>query len=340
MNGLERTRAFLEGRAIDRPPFHPIVMRWAARHAGVRYRDFCLEPKAKAGAMVRCADDFDFDWATAMSDPWAEASAFGVRVEYPEDDLPREAGGRLPDLEAAQRLRPYVVHEHRRTRNRVDEVRELARFSSGRLFVVGWVEGPIAEYVDLRGAGGAALDLMDEPDAVARVLDVIVEAALELITFQVKAGAHAVGIGDSFCSQIGPRLYKDLALPREKRLVDHIHALGAFAKLHICGNTAPILPDMIATGADIIDADHLVPTLAPFAGLLRQGQVFSGKADPVSVVQDGAPKDIERRVREDFVEAKGHLIVSAGCEIAPDTSDDNMRAFRAVAGRLLGRVAG
>jgi uroporphyrinogen decarboxylase len=338
MNGLERTRAFLEGGAVDRPPFHPIVMRWAAKHAGVLYRDFCLDPKVKAGAMVKCADDFDFDWASSMSDPWAEASAFGVRVEYPEDDLPREAGGRLPDLEAAQRLRPYVVHEHRRTRNRVDEVRELGRLSGGRLFVVGWVEGAVAEYVNLRGAGGAALDLMDEPDAVARVLDVIAEAALELIAYQVKAGAHAVGIGDSFCSQIGPRLYRDLALPREKLMVDQIHALGAVAKLHICGNTAPILQDMIATGADIIDVDHLVPTLAPFAGMLGPGQVFSGKADPVSVVQDGAPKDIERSVREDFVDAKGRLIVSAGCEITPDTSDDNMRAFRAVAGRLLGRV--
>lgn len=338
MNGLERTRAFLEGRAIDRPPFHPIVMRWAARHAGVHYRDFCLDPKAKAGAMVKCADDFDFDWATAMSDPWAEASAFGVRVEYPENDLPREAGGRLPNLEAARGLRPYVVHEHRRTRDRVEEVRELGRLSEGRLFVVGWVEGSVAEYVNLRGAGGAALDLMDEPDAVARVLDVIAEAALELIAYQVKAGAHAVGIGDSFCSQVGPRLYHDLALPREKLMVDQIHALGAVAKLHICGNTAPILPDMIATGADIIDVDHLVPALAPFAGMLGPGQVFSGKADPVSIVQDGMPKDIERTVREDFVDARGRLIVSAGCEITPDTSDDNMRAFRAVAGRLLGRV--
>jgi uroporphyrinogen decarboxylase len=340
MNGLERTRAFLEGRAVDRPPFHPLIMRWAAKHAGVRYREFCLDPKAKAGAMVRCADDFDLDWATAMSDPWAEASAFGVRVEYPEDDLPREAGGRLPDLDAAQRLRPYVVREHRRTRSRVEEVHELERLSGGRLFVVGWVEGPIAEYVDLRGTGGAALDLMDEPDAVARVLDIIVEAALEFITFQVKAGAHAVGIGDSFCSQIGPRLYRDLALPREKRLVDRIHALGAVAKLHICGNTAPILPDMIATGADIVDVDHFVPTLSPFAGMLRPGQVFSGKANPVSVIQDGTPKDIEQAVREDFVDARGRLIVSAGCEITPDTTEDNMRAFRAVAGRLLGRVAG
>jgi MtaA/CmuA family methyltransferase len=340
MNGLERTRAFLEGGAVDRPPFHPIIMRWAAKHAGVGYRVFCLDPGIKAGAMVKCADDFDLDWVTAMSDPWAEASAFGVRVDYPKDGLPREAGGLLPDLEAAQHLRPYVVHEHRRTRNRVEEVRELGRLSGGRLFVVGWAEGPLAEYVNLRGAGGAALDLMDEPDAVARVLDVIVEAALEFISFQVKAGAHAVGIGDSFCSQIGPRLYRDLAFPREKRLIDHIRALGAVAKLHICGNTVPILPDMIATGADIIDVDHLVPTLAPFAGRLRRGQVFSGKADPVSVVQDGTPKDIEQTVREDFVEAKGRLIVSAGCEITPDTTANNMRAFRAVAGRLLGRVAG
>ncbi len=338
MNGLERTLAFLEGRAVDRPPFHPIVMRWAAKHAGVLYRDFCLDAKAKAGAMVKCADEFDFDWATAMSDPWAEASAFGVRVEYPEDDLPREAGGRLPDLEAAQRLRPYVVHDHRRTRNRVEEVRELGRLAGGRLFIVGWVEGPVAEYVDIRGAGGAALDLMDDPDAVARVLDIIVEAALELISYQIRAGANAVGIGDSFCSQIGPRLYRDLALPREKLMVDQIHALGGIAKLHICGNTVPILSDMIATGADIIDVDHLVPTLAPFVGMLRLGQVFSGKADPVSVVQDGAPKDIEQAVREDFVDAKGRLIVSAGCEITPDTTEDNIRAFRAVAGRLLGPV--
>ena len=60
----------------------------------------------------------------------------------------------------------------------------------------------------------------------------------------------------------------------------------------------------------------------------------------MSVVQDGVPKDIERRVREDFLEARGRLIVSAGCEITPETSEDNMRAFRAVAGRLLGRVAG
>jgi hypothetical protein len=35
MNGLQRTLEFLAGRPVDRQPFHPIIMRWAARYAGV-----------------------------------------------------------------------------------------------------------------------------------------------------------------------------------------------------------------------------------------------------------------------------------------------------------------
>ena len=54
----------------------------------------------------------------------------------------------------------------------------------------------------------------------------------------------------------------------------------------------------------------------------------------MSVIQDGTPKDIEQAARADFVDAKGRLIVSAGCEITPDTTGDNMRAF-APSGRLL-----
>ena len=34
MNGLQRTLDFLAGKPVDRQPFHPIIMRWAARYAG------------------------------------------------------------------------------------------------------------------------------------------------------------------------------------------------------------------------------------------------------------------------------------------------------------------
>lgn len=330
MTGRYRTFAFLKNERVDRPPVHPIIMRWAARQAGTTYRDFCLNPEAKCAAMLHCAREFDLDWVTVMSDPWAEASAFGVKVTYPENDLPVDTGGHLPDAASAAILKPLEPMEHERCRNRLTEI-EIYRKQANDLFTVGWVEGPVAEYVDLRGASEASMDLLMDPDHVQQAMDVITESALRFIRLQIEKGAHGIGIGDAFCSQIGPDLYRQFAFERQKKLVDGIHDAGALAKLHICGNTSAILPDMIATGADIIDVDHLVPSMSDFAGLLAPHQVFSGKADPVSIIQDGGPEEIRQSVVRDFRESGGRCIVSAGCEITPDTSPENMRAFREAA---------
>lgn len=331
VNGLQRTLDFLAGKPVDRQPFHPIIMRWAARYAGVKYRDFCLDYRAKAAAMVRCAEDFDIDWVTVMSDPWAEAEAFGVTVEYPDDNLPIDTGGRLPDLEAAAALSPYRPLDHARCVNRIQEIREFKRLVGDRSFIVGWVEGPVAAYADIRGLTEASMDFLDDPEACGKAMDAIVESAIEFISLQVEAGAHCVGIGDAFCSQIGPVPYRELAFPREKCLVDHIHSLGAKAKLHVCGNTSAIMSDMILTGADILDVDHLVPDMAAFAGFLAPTQVFSGKSDPVGIIQNGTPEQIAESVRACRSEARGRVVVSAGCEVPPDTTLENMRAFRAAA---------
>jgi len=40
-----------------------------------------------------------------------------------------------------------------------------------------------------------------------------------------------IGIGDAFCSQIGPELYQHFAFTRQRKLVEHIHSEGAIAKL-------------------------------------------------------------------------------------------------------------
>ena len=334
MTGLERTLAFLRREPVDRIPFHPIIMRWAALYDNARYRDFCTDPDTKCNAMIHCAKDFDLDWVTVMSDPWAEASAFGIEVEYPENGLPVDKGGHLPNAAAAALLRPYRPMDNIRCRNRIVEITNFNNVAGKEYFIVGWVEGPVAEYVDLRRATGASLDFMMEPDNVEKTMDVIIESSIEFINLQIDAGAHCIGIGDAFCSQIGPELYNRFAFSRQKILVDQIHKKGAIAKLHICGNTASILSPMIATGADIIDIDHLVPTMAEFSGLLGPGQVFSGKADPVTIIQDGTPEMIRDSVLNDFIRSGKRCIVSAGCEITPGTSIDNMQAFRRAASLL------
>lgn len=302
-------------------------MRWAAKYAGIKYRDFCLDPYSKCRAMLLCAKDFDMDWATVLSDPWSEASAFGIQVEYPENDLPIDKGGHFPDAKSASLLKHYKPLENMRCSNRITEIREFRKYSEKELFVVGWVEGPVAEYVDLRGASEASVDFLIDPESVEKSMDIIIDCAFDFISLQIKAGAHCIGIGDAFCSQIGPDLYRQYAFSRQKKLVEFIHSEGAIAKLHICGNTDSILKDMILTGADIVDVDHLVPSMKDFVSLLGKYQVFSGKSDPVTVIQDSAADIIKRSVNEDFKDANKRCIVSAGCEITPGTSVENMKAF-------------
>jgi MtaA/CmuA family methyltransferase len=326
VSGRQRTLDFIAGDPVDRAPFHPIVMRFAARHAGVRYRDFCLDSAVKCNAMIRCAEDFGADWVTVMSDPYAEAEAFGVMVEYPDDDLPIDKG-HFTDIGQLLALRPYDVAANRRTANRLKEISNFRRLIGDRYFVVGWVEGPIAEYSDLRGVTESVYDIMDEPEAVGRVMDMITEAAMAFAELQIKAGADCIGIGDAFGSQIGRERFRQFAFPREKALVDHVHALGAKVKLHICGNTSAILPDMIATGADILDVDHLVPSFEPFVGLLAPTQVFSGKTDPVSIIEKADPQTVCEAARRDFRQAGGRCIISGGCEITPGTTQGNLAAL-------------
>ncbi|MBE0667421.1 MAG: uroporphyrinogen decarboxylase family protein [Bacteroidales bacterium] len=338
MNSLTRTTDFIEGRETDRVPFHPILMRFAAKYAGIRYRDFCLSAQHKCRGNIRCAEDFNSDWVNTMSDPYAEAEAFGTLLGYPEDSLPMVRKYAIGNIDDIDRLSVRKVEEHSRLMERVREIEEYRRLTGEKYFVCGWVEGPLAEYCDIRDISLAMTDLYEYPEKVHKALDIITESAVHFITAQVKAGAHCIGIGDSVCSLISPELYKEFAFSREKVLVDHIHSLGVYAKTHICGNISAILADVIRTGTDIIDIDHRVLSVENEKKLLSKRQVFSGKSDPVSVIQDGDDSSIRENTVSFFNQADSRCIISAGCEITPETPIGNLRVFSSVAGSLSNRT--
>ena len=336
MTSFQRTRDFIAHNPVDAPPFHPIIMQFAADYAGIPYRDFCLIPEEKVRAMTKCAHDFDLDWVTVLSDPYVEAEAFGLPVEYPENSLPCNCGHLINDISDIDKLAVPRFSESRRMRNRVREIELFSEQVVSKYFIVGWVEGPIAEYADLRGLSDTCLDLYDHEAEVNRAFDIIMQNAKALIRAQVLAGAHCIGIGDAVCSQIGPELYRNYVVERETEMVDYTHSLGALAKLHICGDTTVLLPDMIGTGADIIDVDHLVKDMSTFVPMLGDHQVLSGNCDPVEVVMRGTEETIVSSVIKCDRETGGRGIVSAGCEVPIGTSIDNFRAFGRAA-RLLGR---
>ena len=329
MTGLERTLEFIKGNSVDRLPYHPIVMRIVSKLTGVNYRDYCLDPLIHCEAAIQMSEMLQCDWVTVMSDPYAEAEAFGLPVEYPDNAMPHEESLLILDpLSDIDKLTVPDIQESTRMRGRVEEIEHFVKLGNDRFFIVGWVEGAVAQYADLRGLGFACLDFFDCSDKVHQAMDIITENAINLIDAQVKAGAHCIGIGDAVCSQVGPDIYKEFAFEREKILVDHIHSLGALAKIHICGDTTDLIPQLVETGTDIIDVDYLAKDMEYFATLLKPGQVLSGNIDPVSVVANGSPEIIKAAVKEINKQTNGRTIVSAGCEITPDTTMENLKAFQ------------
>ncbi len=329
MTGLERTLNFINGSKIDYLPLHPIIMRFASAYAGTSYRDFCLNHEDKCTAMIKCADDFMLDWVTVMSDPYAEGEAFGMKVTYPENRLPQPADGvLLKDFGDVDKLRLPDISQSRRMLERIKEVETFRKRVGGKYFIVGWAEGPMAAYSLLRGLSDACMDFFDHEDELDGVFRLVTENAKQFIKQQIRSGADCIGIGDAAASQIGPELYQRFIFPFEKELVDLIHAEGALAKIHICGDTSKIQKMMMAAGFDIIDVDHLVGSVSDFRSSMSEHQVFSGFCDPVEdVLFMNSPETIYNRIRSDYIDAEGRLIISAGCEIPGETSIENFTAF-------------
>lgn len=334
MTSLQRTQDFLDGLTVDRPPFHPILMRLAAKYAGIKYKDFCLDYHKKVEANIKCAEDFSYDWVNVMSDPYAEASAYGTGLTFPEDNLPQVTAWLVNEIQDLDKIKLLKIGDHYRMVARVNEIREFSRLVGKTQFICGWVEGPFAEYCDLRDLSAACMDMYENPDKLRKALNIITENAISFAEAQVKAGAHCIGMGDAVCSLISPDLYQEFIFPLEKAIVDHIHSLGARVKLHICGNTSGIIPDMIKTGADIVDIDHLVGSMGDYIDYFPARQVPSGNSDPVTVIRDGNSKSIEESVMKCYSDTKGRGIVSAGCEIPPDTSVENMMAYSKAAHKI------
>lgn len=322
----------LDGRPVDRLPVMPITMMFAARIAGIPYRQYCLDHRLLARGQVMVAERFGFDHVSCISDPTREAYDLGAEVAWFEDQPPAMDDTRALLADPAT-LASLSVPDPLGGGRMTDRVRgvELLRTMTGSTHIVeGWVEGPCAEAADLRGISALMLDFADQPAFVGDLFDFTTRLAIEFAQAQVEAGADVIGVGDAAASLLGPALYREVVLPHERRLVDAIHGMGARVRLHICGNMRRSVDAMATLGADIIDLDSLVP-FVPARTAAGPDQVLLGNLNPVTELMMSTPDAVRDRVRDCHREAGSRYIVGAGCEIPATTPHENVDALVAAA---------
>jgi MtaA/CmuA family methyltransferase len=328
MNGRERILAMLEGRPADSLPFMPITMMFAADHASVKYLEYATNFQVQAEAQLRVAEDYDFDYVSVISDPACEATDCGAAVKYFPDQPPAldEANALLADKRKLSSLKPPDPASSRRMHNRLRALALLKQRAQKQKLVEGWVEGPCAEAADLRGINSLMMDFYDDPEFVRELLEFVLDVELAFGKAQAAAGAEMIGIGDAAASLVGPKFYEQFVWPCEKRLADGLRSAGARPRLHICGNTRPILAKMGQMDCDIVDLDSLAP-MAQARSEMGSKQVLLGNIDPVRVLRNGTPESVYEAVAECHRGAGERFIVGAGCEVPRDTPSGNVRAM-------------
>jgi len=327
MNSRERVLAMLDGQPVDSLPVMPITMMFAADQIGAKYFAYTTDYRVLAEAQLRTAETFDFDHVSAIAET-REAPDCGAKVEY-FDDQPAsivEAQALLADKKTLAKLKVPDPLGGGRMHDRVKAIALLRQRVGRDKIVEGWMEGPCGAAADLRGINALMVDFYDDPAFVRDLFEYVYEVGMDFARTQVEAGADVIGIGDPAASLVGPKLYRDFVWPYEKKMVEGLHALGARARLHICGNTRRILPDMGRLGCDHIDVDSMVP-MAEARERMGSSQVVLGNLDPVRDLRNGAPHSVYAAVAECHRHAGPRYIVGAGCEVPRDTPATNVHAL-------------
>lgn len=313
----------LKGKVL----FRPILMQFAAEYIGSNYGAFASDYKVLVEANLRCMDDFGLDLLGLISDPYRETQAFGAKIQYVPNGVPRCLNYVVQNTDDVTGLKIPDVYKADRTLDRIKAAELLSKKTQGNIPIIGWIEGPLAEACDLTGMENMMMQLMIDPDFANRLMDKCMITAKAFAKAQIENGCLVIGMGDAVCSQIDSDTYDMFVRDRHHELIEYIHELGGKIKLHICGDTTHLLPSYRDFELDILDLDWQVD-IAQAREILGEKVIFAGNINPVQI-QDKSRDEVLAMCRSLVEQHKNErFILSAGCEISALTPVENLKAMK------------
>jgi MtaA/CmuA family methyltransferase len=337
MNDQERMRGTLAGEPIDRLLVQPLIMQFAARHAGIDYNEYVTHGRRLAEAQMSVAQEYGIDCLMQCSDPARElidiAGGDDSSVEWAESGPAIvESRALVFEKSALGELRVPDPMAPGRMRDRIESI-EIMRDAAGPgASIVGWVEGPLALGAEMRGLSALMMDTYADPGFLDELLDFTSQVARAYWKPQVEAGADTIGMSDAAASMMSPAHYERFIYPAQLRVVEDIKTArpDVTVRLHMCGRTDDLLPTMRQLPVDIFELDFPVD-LTHAREVLGPDKVILGNVNTVEEMLTGTPEDVYEAAAECHRICGPMHIVGTGCEVAPETPPENLRALAAYA---------
>jgi uroporphyrinogen-III decarboxylase len=336
---------------------------------GVRFRDYYSDPEVMLRSQIlgqkwlmeNIKTDV-FSVTGAWTGGWTdfqnttEASAFGVEVDFPENDIPvaNERGWVRTDRDL-RRLESFDFINNGLNGRQIEYRQAMirladkfpVRFVDGPVFYPGanpalthTSNGPFTNGSHLMGSVEMFTAIIERTDFVHELFRIITDKILEWLDFcweeeQIPGSDDARVIArviardlawtDDLSAYLSADTWREMVLPYNRRIRDHFE----WASLHMCGKTDHLLE---------IFTDEL--KINEFQGfgwnvdLEKVRQVMGGRVvllgnvNPLTIAQ-GTPEQVKaetRRVIEKLAPCRG-LIIQDGNNIAPESPVENINAM-------------
>jgi uroporphyrinogen decarboxylase len=304
------------------------------------------EGNAHFETVCALADRFKPDGIFYIMDLTVEAEALGAKINFVTNQPPSVAGHiisseqdlknlPIPDPAKAGRMPLFL-----KVMEKMKKTLPIPKAA--------YVIGPLTLAGEITGVKNLMRILIRSTDFAQKILKFATEVSKGYAQALVEAGADIVCLLEPTAVLVSPKHFSQFSKPYVEEIAS---ALKAVTVLHICGNTTPLIPEMITTRVHGISIDSVVD-LVGVLGQIENGMAVIGNIDPMKAMVFDPPETIREKVlslrrraagQEKTFSALGHksfstgtqgqkighsnFILSSGCDLPPEVPLENVAAF-------------
>jgi uroporphyrinogen decarboxylase len=318
---------------------------WLMRQAG-RYLPEYREVRAKAGSFMNLCTNpelacevtlqplerFPLDAAILFSDILTIPDAMGLGLHFVEGEGPKFERP-VRNESDVERLRVVTTEED--LKYVVDAVTLIRHELGGRVPLIGFSGSPwtLATYM-IEGQSTRDFSLIKkmlycEPVMLHRILDVLTESVIGYLNAQIRAGAQAVQVFDTWGGVLTTTAYREFSLRYLQKIVTGIEPSADGSRVPVVLFTkggGMWLEEIIATGCDAVGLDWSVDIGSAFDRF--SGRVaMQGNLDPA--ILRSHPEVIEEQASAIISAVNGRPghVFNLGHGITPDVPPDHVTAL-------------
>jgi uroporphyrinogen decarboxylase len=317
---------------VERTPvwFMRQAGRYMAEYREVRKQhslvEICKKPEVAAEVTITAAEALNVDAAIIFADLLLPLEVMGLPFHFspgegPVIEVPIRSSDHI------RQLRTDRAHDLGYV---AESIKKVAHHFGTKLPVIGFCGAPftLASYMIEGGGSRNYVEvkklMYNSPHAWDELLGKLVAVLAEYTAEQVRAGADAIQIFDSWVGCLSVEDYRRYVLPRTTELVKTLQRTTRVPIIYFGTDSATLLPSMRETGAEVIGLDWRIP-LDQGWSILDHAVAVQGNLDPVLLFAEWP--ELKARAEHILHLANGRAghIFNLGHGILPNTPVQNVK---------------